>query len=103
MARNYRLKVFVATQYGRKVAAETLQEEFLETGRMNESEIFERAELEAPEKVVDATHPFALEISKNLMNFCLTCKIPYIRYERPEEPITGENIYFVNVQFMLND
>ena len=96
ISRNYRLKVFVATQYGRKVAAETLQEEFLETGRMNESEIFERAELEAPEKVVDATHPFALEISKNLMNFCLTCKIPYIRYERPEEPITGENIYFVN-------
>ena len=93
---NHRLKVFVATQYGRKVAAETLQEEVLEMGRMNESEIFERAELETPEKVVDATHPFALEISKNLMNFCRTCKIPYIRYERPEEPITGENIYFVN-------
>ncbi len=90
------LKVFVATQYGRKVAAETLPQQVIETGRMNESEIFQRAELEAPEKVIDATHPFALEISKNLMEFCQARQIPYIRYERPEEPMDGENIHIVN-------
>ena len=93
---NKRLKVFVATPYGRKVAIETLPSEVIETGRMNESEIFERAESEAPSLVIDATHPYALEISKNLMNFCQIKKIPYIRYERPEEPIAGDNIHFVN-------
>ncbi|HIK58585.1 MAG TPA: precorrin-6A reductase [Nitrospinaceae bacterium] len=91
-----RLKVFVATQYGRKVAAESLPPQIVEAGRLNENEMGARADLEPPSQVIDATHPYALEISKNLMHFCDTRKIPYIRYERPEEQISGENIYFVD-------
>lgn len=96
ISRNYNLKVFVATEYGRKVALETLPPHIIETGRMNKSEIFERADREPPSQVIDATHPYALEISKNLMSFCDTRKTNYIRYERPEEPANGENIHYVN-------
>ena len=96
LSQNNRLKVFVATQYGRKVALGTLPSEVIETGRMNKSAIFERAESEAPSQVIDATHPYALEISENLMSLCRTQKIPYIRFERPEESIAGDNIHFVN-------
>jgi cobalt-factor III methyltransferase len=96
VSKNYRLKVFVATPYGRKVALETLTPQVIETGRMNESEIFARAESETPSQIIDATHPYAVEISKNLMSLCETRKIPYIRYDRPEESIAGENIHFAN-------
>ena len=91
-----RLKVFVATQYGRKIAAESLPPQIVEAGRLNENELNTRADLEPPSQVIDATHPYALEISNNLMRFCDTRKIPYVRYERPEEQISGENIFFVD-------
>jgi precorrin-6x reductase len=95
ISKNHSIKVFVATQYGKKVALETLPAKNIETGRMNESEISERAEAEAPSTVIDATHPYALEISKNLMSVCEARKIPYIRYERPEDSLAGENIHVV--------
>ena len=94
--KNYPLKVFVASQYGKTVAAEILPQNIIEAGRMNEDEIFAKGEQETPHKVIDATHPFALEISKNLMRYCQKQDIPYIRYERPEETVTGEYIHYVN-------
>jgi precorrin-6x reductase len=93
---NCSLKLFVATQYGKNVAAEILPHEIIETGRLSKSEIIERAKIQAPSQVVDATHPFAQEISKNLMEFCHTQKIPYTRYERPEEPLAEGDIHFVD-------
>jgi precorrin-6x reductase len=96
LSKNFQLKVFVATQYGRKVAEESLPPQVIETGRMNEVEIGALANIETPTQVIDATHPYALEISKNLIGFCQARSIPYIRYERPEETITGENIHRVN-------
>lgn len=95
IAKNWVLKVFVATPYGRNVAAQILPLEMIQAGRLTVDEIFESGRIDAPEKVIDATHPFAMEISKNLMEFCRVTEIPYIRYERPEESIEGHNVYFV--------
>jgi precorrin-6A/cobalt-precorrin-6A reductase len=40
--------------------------------------------------VLDATHPFAVRISRIARAACLVCRVPYIRYERPDwEPPTG--------------
>lgn len=33
--------------------------------------------------LVDASHPYALEVTKNAMEACKVCNIDYIRYERP--------------------
>ncbi len=96
VSKNHSLKVFVASQYGQIIAAETLPQNIIKTGRMNEDEIFTLGEREDPKIVIDATHPFALEISKNLMRFCQKKGIPYIRYERPEEMIVEENVYYVD-------
>ena len=35
------------------------------------------------EMVLDATHPFAAQISKNAIEVCDACHVQYIRYERP--------------------
>lgn len=33
--------------------------------------------------LIDASHPYALEITKNAMEACKNCGIKYVRYERP--------------------
>ena len=95
IAKNCPLKVFVATSYGRNVAAQTLPLELIQTGRLTVDDIFEIGRIDNPDKVIDTTHPYAMEISKNLMEFCRIREIPYIRYERPEESIEENNVYYV--------
>jgi len=33
--------------------------------------------------LIDASHPYALEITKNAMEACKSCDVQYVRYERP--------------------
>ncbi len=42
--------------------------------------------------VVDATHPFAIEISSNLIKACQELQQPLIRFERPIEDSSGANV-----------
>lgn len=37
--------------------------------------------------VVDASHPYAVNVSSNAMQACQNTRIPYLRYERPSIPI----------------
>ena len=43
--------------------------------------------------VVDASHPYAVQISASAMECCRELNLPYIRYERPTEPADYEKIY----------
>lgn len=42
--------------------------------------------------VFDATHPYAVQVTRQLMAACTQCKVPYIRYERPRAPLTGMQV-----------
>ena len=44
---------------------------------------------------VDATHPYASNVSENAMGACRSLNIPYIRYERESTPITYVKAYNV--------
>jgi precorrin-6A/cobalt-precorrin-6A reductase len=46
--------------------------------------------------VVDASHPFAEEASKNAMDAAKEANVPYIRYERQSALMTYEKITFVD-------
>jgi precorrin-6A/cobalt-precorrin-6A reductase len=47
--------------------------------------------------IVDASHPFAVEISRGAMATAQSLQIPYWRYERPMiEPADGASIKYVN-------
>ncbi|MCD7746421.1 MAG: precorrin-6Y C5,15-methyltransferase (decarboxylating) subunit CbiT [Lachnospiraceae bacterium] len=41
--------------------------------------------------VVDATHPYAVEVSKNIREACQKEQVPYVRYLRPEENRADED------------
>ncbi len=44
---------------------------------------------------VDASHPYAENVSKNGIAACKRTGIPYIRYERQSTPISYENVHYV--------
>lgn len=52
-------------------------------GRLTAQEMVDVLQAQGFTTVVDASHPFAEEASKNAMQAAQTCGIPYIRYERP--------------------
>ncbi len=44
---------------------------------------------------VDASHPYAANVSQNAMQACHATGIPYIRYERKSVPIDYDNVHYV--------
>ena len=45
---------------------------------------------------VDATHPYAVNVSRNSMTACAAEGIPYIRFERDLTDISYENVHLVH-------
>lgn len=56
------------------------------------SEYIEKHEVQM---FVDASHPYAANVSQNAMNACKKAGVPYIRYERPATPINCKNLTVV--------
>ncbi len=46
--------------------------------------------------LVDASHPYAVNVSQNAMTACHRANIPYIRFERESIPLTYEKIFHVD-------
>jgi precorrin-6x reductase len=74
--------VSTATSYGRELAAARLPGVHVRSGRRGVDA--RRRELQAfrARAIVDATHPFATEISSQLIALAAELKISYLRYER---------------------
>ncbi|MBA4544103.1 precorrin-6A reductase [Thermoactinomyces daqus] len=66
-------------------AAKSLREEGIpvRVGRLTAEEMAGLIRVQGCNRVVDASHPFAEEASKNAMEAARICGIPYIRFERP--------------------
>jgi len=45
---------------------------------------------------VDASHPYAANISVNAMKACRECHVPYIRYERESSQLDYDKAYYVD-------
>ncbi len=43
--------------------------------------------------MVDASHPYAENVSRNAMAACHAANVPYLRYERPDTPVTYRKVY----------
>lgn len=73
----------VATEYGSKSLREG---SFLkiQAKRLTEEEMEEMFRREKPEIVLDATHPYASEVTENIRNACAGTGSPYIRVLRAE-------------------
>ncbi|WP_045056060.1 cobalt-precorrin-6A reductase [Aliterella atlantica] len=52
-------------------------------GRLNNQQLEEVWQQQQVSAVLDASHPYAVEISRNAISICQKLQIPYLRYERP--------------------
>ena len=86
--------VSVATGYGRSMIEE---DEYISvtTGRLEESEIEELLRKETPELVIDATHPYAAEVTANIKAAAEASGTEYVRVLRQGIADEGESVVHV--------
>ena len=87
--RGMQVHVCVATAYGASLLPEegniTVSHERMDCERMKEFIAAYR-----PDYVVDATHPYAKEVTKNVKEACEKQSVSYLRLARKEEQLQGE-------------
>ncbi len=86
-------KAFVATEYGSAVLPEYAGIE-VKVGRLSEGEMSDA--LSGCATVVDATHPYAVDVSRNLRSAARRAGIRYIRLFRPRSEISQDVVTVEN-------
>ncbi len=79
----YRLIVSTASDYGAELASVALPGVEVRSGRQGVTARRSQLQQSRAVAIIDATHPFASEISNQLTQLSAELNIPYIRYERP--------------------
>ncbi|MCR5793537.1 MAG: precorrin-6A reductase [Lachnospiraceae bacterium] len=85
----------VATEYGKGRLMETEYVKVVQ-GRMNENEMYESFLEEKPELVVDATHPYAVEVTDNISEACKRAHCSYVRLLRDSVDVDSANLIWVS-------
>lgn len=80
--------VCVATEYGREQLFPA-EEMTVRCGRLDAREMAALLRREAPRLVIDATHPYAVEVSRNIRAACGECGLRCLRVRREEQPAEG--------------
>ncbi len=84
----FKTVISTATQYGKEIANLASPESFQLSGALGKAARAHLLKENFPLAIVDATHPHAEKISKQLIEISEEEKIPYIRYERPAVELT---------------
>lgn len=74
----------VATEYGKKMFEQAGLEAVCLQGRLDANGFSRLIKERGVDTVVDATHPYAVEVSQNAMDACKKTNIRYLRFEREE-------------------
>lgn len=100
---NHRIKVFVsvATDYGSKLLPKSEYLEVLENRLDSEQmmRIFREKEISI---VIDATHPYAVEVSKNISEACSECGVKKIRIIRNDSHDLSNAICFDDISGIIS-
>ena len=74
--------VSTATKYGGELLEE-YKYKILNTSPLDTLGFIDVIEKNNIELIIDSSHPYAVDVSKNIMEACRKCNILYYRYERP--------------------
>lgn len=90
----YEVPVYVctATDYGGKILEETRYLK-ISPGRLDEEKMEELFREISPEIILDATHPYAAEVTANIRNACEKAGFPCLRVLREEGKQEGQAVY----------
>ena len=93
---NINVYACVATEYGEKLLVDGDNIK-VSSKPLNEEEMISLMENEKFDLVIDATHPYAVEVSTNVISACKSTKTEYLRLIRSsEEGVLSENLVYVN-------
>ena len=84
----------VVSSYG-KTLLERYEGIKINDKKLDENELVELLLNGNVKVLVDASHPYAVNVSQNAMAACHRAKVPYIRYERESTPLTYNKIFHV--------
>jgi len=79
-----RLITTVATEYGKKIFEQMGLETICLQGRLDVDGFTHLIINKEIDIVIDATHPYAIEVSQNAMDACKRTNVRYLRFERQE-------------------
>ncbi|CAG1020207.1 precorrin-6A/cobalt-precorrin-6A reductase [Patescibacteria group bacterium] len=74
----------VATEYGKKMFEQMGLETLCLQGRLDAHGFSQLIKEKGIDTVIDATHPYAIEVSQNAMDACKKTNTRYLRFERQE-------------------
>lgn len=95
------LHICVATEYGASLIPQS-SNVHIHCGRMQEEKIQELLEELVPEYCLDATHPYAADITRNVLQACRKKNISYLRIFRETEEKAGSGIqYFDSIEAVV--
>ena len=83
----WQAEVFVATEYGREILPQA-SNLHIHAGRLDVKQIYSQLTQIRPVCVLDATHPYADEVTKNIKEACQTAGVPYMRILRENADMT---------------
>ena len=89
----YPVIVSAATEYGKEMVTQNIPSLTVRAGHMGAEARYQELQESGALAIVDATHPFATEISLQLMDLAKKLEIPYVRYERPSPTKRPSTIY----------
>lgn len=92
--RKFQVTASVVSEYGKKIL-ERYENIKINDKKLNAEELEKILREENFKILVDASHPYAENVSQNAIQACENLNIFYIRYERPEVELTYEKIYRV--------
>ena len=90
--------VCVATAYGSQVLEKEYQYCQILVGRMDAQQMEAFLHQNQITLVIDATHPYAVEVTANVRRACKTCGVEYFRIIREQNAKLENAIYFPDMQ-----
>ena len=95
LSKGYDVTASVVSSYGRQLL-EYYHGLKINDRKLDAEELSAYIEEHGMEAVVDASHPYAANVSANALKVCREKNLPCIRYERLEHDLTYDKIYHAN-------
>ena len=89
---NHKITVTTATEYGGQLISNLDLE--VKVAKLDLVGLENLAKEINVSQIIDATHPYAIEISKNLLKLSTIMDVPYYRYERSMLEYKKENSFY---------
>ena len=94
LSNGFNVTASVVSSYG-KTLLERYKGIKINDRKLDEDELVELLLNDNIEILVDASHPYAVNVSQNAMAACHKADVPYIRYERESIPLIYDKIFHV--------